>query len=76
MGQVEQAGEIRVDGFAALDQLGEGSLLAPVTLLALKTRDPVTDSLRAAGCAALGDLGVESRELAVVETDGYLRRHS
>jgi len=44
-------------------------------LISLEAGDPVADGLGTVGGAALGDLGVEGREFAIVETDSDLGCH-
>ena len=75
MRQIEDAVEIRVDRLTASSELDERGLFVPVALLPLEPGDPTTDGLGTIRGSALGDLGVESRELAVVETDGDLGSH-
>lgn len=76
MRQIEHAVEIRIDRLTAPGKLDESGLLASVTLISLKAGDPVTDGLGTACGTTLADLGIERRELTVVETDGNLSGHA
>jgi hypothetical protein len=75
MRKVEHAVEIRVHGLAAPGKLDQRGLLAAISLLSLKSGDPVPHCLGTVGRTALDNLSVEGREFAVVEADGDLRAH-
>jgi len=76
MRQVEHTVEIWIDRLAPPGKVDEDGIFPAVTLISLKAGDPVAYGLGAVGSTAVGDLSIEGRELAVVETDGDLCGHA
>jgi len=75
MRQIEHTVEIWIDRLAPSGKVNEDGLFPAITLISLEAGDPVPDGLGAVSSTAVGDLGIEGRELAVVQTDGDLCGH-
>jgi hypothetical protein len=76
MGQVEQRVKVRVNNIGSAGQLEQECFLAAIPLTAFEVGDATADRVGAAGCSAFGHLTIQGGELAIMQADRDLGRHS